>query len=295
MQETTEPVGSVDPALADIEELSRQFVTHFYKQDTSWCLARCAPTICYIGNTREGYARDIDEFTQLMTALTRLFHPGTSTFRGARSQMLPGCDTAVVGLRFLLASDLSTGSVRASQKRATLVWQLDGDEPLLLHLHLSTLVPTMREQMESGEASRESYLYAQAILDRLVHMRGASLRDIEGTMHLLSIAEVRYVEADRQHTIVHALRGPIVVRKGFADVVREIGGDLVVVHRSFAVNPMFVQTVSGTTAFLDDGVEIPLSQRRAARVRKQLAQSVRRMLTEMQQTIDISPSVRAGG
>ena len=50
----------------------------------------------------------------------------------------------------------------------------------------------------------------------------------------------------------------------------KLGDDLVVVHRSFAINLTYLRVVTREEVVMDDGTRIPLPQRRSREIRHEL-------------------------
>lgn len=274
-------------------ELSRSFIVHFYHNDIPWCIARCLPDVVFIGSTRDMFAIGYDELRHRMETV------GLSMRRRVVSQLSctlapAGSDTlAVVTARFLLASDPASGQVLATQKRATLIWQKVDGQGWLSHFHASTPYGTTvaGAAPEPREFERESYRYAQTLVGQLTRKAGIGIRDTGGSMRYVLPAEVRYVEACRQQTLVHCLDGTVAVRRGFADLCRLFGSSLVTVHRSYAVNPQHVRAIEQYSILLDDDTEVPLPHKRAREMRDRLDQAMQRLSSEQGLREDTPPTI----
>ena len=258
-------------------ELSKQLIRHCCRHDTEWCLAVCSPSITLIGESRDIFAKGLDEVRHVVLSQPR---PTEGLFVGsieATCDQLPCAETVIVTARFLVASNPATGMISASQNRATLVWTMTSDGYKLSHLHLSVPREASGNANPHASVNHETYRYAKALLDQIVRRSAVSIRDTSGTIHYVSDVEVRYIEASRQRSIVHCLNETIVVRRGFKDLVNEFGSALVTIHRSFAVNPAHEKSLRADTVVLDDGSEVPLPQRKSADMRQLLSAAIDRM------------------
>ena len=271
--------ASLDQMVLD---LSREFLFRYYQFDAEWCLARCAENLVFFGSTRNMVALDREDFSHKLARLARNMHPCVAGH--IETLLLPAMseDVLAVIARYLLASDPTTGYVEATYKRASLFWKLVDGTPLLVHLHASTPYDTTVSANPKPLTGfeHESYLYARTILGELQRRASVGIRDVSGTMHYVLPAEVRYLEASRQRSIIHCLSKDVVVRRGFGDLVHALGESLVVVHRSFAVNPLHVKAISHDTVVLDDGTDVPIPRRRAREVRTALEQAVAKAASE---------------
>lgn len=258
-------------------ELSKQLIRHGCRHDTEWCLAVCSPSITLIGDSRDIFAKGLDEVRHVVLSQPR---PTEELFVGsieATCDQLPDTGTVIVTARFLVASNPATGMISASQNRATLVWAMTDNGYKLSHLHLSVPREASGNANPHASVNHETYRYAKALLDQIVRRSAVSIRDTGGTIHYVSDVEVLYIEASRQRSIVHCLNETIVVRRGFKDLVNEFGSALVTIHRSFAVNPTHVKSLRADAVVLDDGSEVPLPQRKSADMRQLLSAAIDRM------------------
>lgn len=264
-------------ALERTVELSKSFIKHFHRRDASWCLSMCSPNITFIGAVREACTQGVDELTHFMDDVVARYYQEVVGTIDADGFLSPNGDTAVVTAHYLVASDPSSGHMLARQNQVTLVWDTtpcEVDHPLLRHVHVSALQTTAADGEDAQRLNRETYRYAKTVLDQLIRRSAISIRDTSGTMHYLAPAEVRYIEANRQRTVVHSLSETFAVRKGFKELVAEFGDGLVTVHRSYAVSPLHVKRIHGSAVVMDDGSEVPLPQRRTAEIRHKLDKAI---------------------
>jgi len=261
------------PAVA----LTREFIRRASRNDDTWCLSVCSPTITLIGESREVYAQGIDEVVHAVLNQPKQTEELLLGTIETACDQIPDANIVIVTARFLVASDPTKGTISASQNRATFVWGMTGDGYRLLHLHRSKPHEYHGEDDPRASINHETYRYAKALIDQIVRRSAVSIRDVSGAIHYVSDVEVRYIEANRQRSILHCLNESIVVRRGFKDLVEEFGNVLVPIHRSFAVNPMHVKSLRTDVVVLDDGSEVPLPQRKSAEMRQRLSNAIERL------------------
>ena len=289
MQNAREQRMAKDAEPIDCIELSRQFVTRFHRHHFDWCLDMCARDITFVSSSPAGFAAGSEAFDSAMRTVYGDVPPGLVGSFDATATAVPNSQATLVACRFLLATDPMSGEMRARQEHGTLLWDTTDGRPVLLHLHFSTPARPAAEGLDAP-TYRETYLYAKAVLDQVIRRSALTLRDTSGTLHYVSATEVRFVEASRQRTLIHCLERTIVVRRGFRELIESFEGELVPVHRSFAVSPLYVRAIGPGTVLLDDGTEIPVPHRRSREVCERLQQAVDR-IEGMKRTRDTSRPV----
>ena len=260
--------------LEDIDSLSREFILRFYRHDISWCLSCCVPDVTYLGSSYGNSATGLVGLLSVMSEGSSKYPPMLATDMSISSRPLFD-GLAVLSLAsFHLTPNQASNNALIGKKRATLLWQQSSIGPRLEHIHFSTQFPTVKRSEQSPGASYGILLSTNELFEQLTRHSYAFLRDTSGTMHRIFAGEVRSIEAKRQCSIMHCLNRDVVVRKGFTEIVGCFGDEMVTVHRSYAVNPAFVRSFSRNTIVLDDETQIPISQRRAKEVCRQLEKAM---------------------
>lgn len=96
--------------------------------------------------------------------------------------------------------------------------------------------------------------------------------DTHGTTHWVAPNQVIYVSAAHQYTVVYCTDRVIRMRAPFGLVLEQLGDTVVRVHRSHAVNPLYVSHLTDDKLYLTTGATIPVPARRAREIRALLAQ-----------------------
>lgn len=258
----------------NLEELTKQFLAHFYRHDATWCLPLCAPDVTYLGSMQDGYAFGAKALKVFLERASRTYSPGLAV---ATETHLSEIDegSAIVLARYYVINDPGEGRVHARRRRSSIVWVASGGGPKVKHLHLTLpLQANVHGSAVFREIPSETVRYAEALINQVIRRSAATLLDTRGTIHRIAPIEVRYVEAARQRTVVHCLNKDIVVRRSFGAVVEELGESLLRVHRSFAINPHYVREVSSAAVVLDDESSIPLPQRHARETRQRIMEAL---------------------
>ena len=262
--------------LSTVEELSRSFLTNLYGLKKMECLSLLAPDIVFVGSVQHMSASGFDDTERLIDKRFKSFKPALVLSYETLSVEELAADTVCVVASTVISSPTYAGLARANERLATLIWSCNDDCPQLRRLHLSSPLPDYSGS-DDVHLNRESYAYIGRIIEQQIIHTSISIRDVSGTMHYVLASEIRSIEACKQRTILHCLDRNIVVRRGFKDMVDEFGNELVLVHRSFAVNPLYVRAIHPDSVVLDDGSSIPVPQRRSAEVRRELSEAVQRI------------------
>lgn len=262
--------------LSTVEELSRSLLINLYGHNKNECLPLLAPDILFVGSIQHMSAHGFAEAERLIDKRFKSFKPALVLSYETLSVEELAADTVCVVASTVISSPTYAGLARANERLATLIWSCNDDCPQLRHLHLSSPLPDYSGS-DDVHLNRESYAYIGRIIEQQIVHRSISIRDVGGTMHYVLASEIRSIEACKQRTILHCLDRNIVVRRGFKDMVDEFGNELVLVHRSFAVNPLYVRTIHPDSVVLDDGSSVPVPQRRSAEVRRELSEAVQRI------------------
>ena len=275
--------------LKDIDELSRTFIVRFYRSDDQWCTAHCMPDITCLGSTHDMLFEGDNGFRYIMTHHVNQLNPRLVMSMNTKVRPVPGGQSVLVLTDFCLISDPTSGDVQTIKKRATLLWVLTNDGPRLQHIQFTAPHYSPSSNTVMANDGAETYIYANTLLEQVIRRAAVPLRDVKGTIWSIGAAEIRYIEANKQHCILHCMDHDIVVRRGFADLVKLFSEVLIPVHRSFAVNPAHVRSASHATIILDDDTHIPIPQRRAKEVRDQIGQAIHKIaLLQAEQEIPLT-------
>ena len=262
--------SSKNSLLHEAQQLTEQFLVHFYRHDAKWCLRRCDANVSYLGTTKRGIAFSNQQVRTVFTEVLTGFNPSLVLSIESTPMLLPG-ETIMVLAQYHLVSNPLDGKIHAIRRRGTLIWVPTSKGLRLRHMHFSA-----PHAVESGtydelaSVTQDTYLYAQAIVEQVLDRSTIVITDVEGTLHHLSPIEVRSLEADRQRSIINCLDRTVAVRRSFGEMLDLMRDDLAVVRRGFAINPSYLRMVTREAVVMDDGTRIPLPKRRSRQVRLDL-------------------------
>ena len=179
------------------------------------------------------------------------------------------CATVFGVLRVHTAED--SGLVLAFRQRITFQYLRTGEGPKAVHIHVSNdwQVKEANEPLPF-RAGKETYRYVQEILRRSqTTPRKLILQDLCGRDHILVENEVVFAEAQRTHSVVYSVNGPIELCENLGRLAGRLPG-LLRVHRSYLVNPDYVVGVSRFMLHLCDGYTVPVPAQRYTEIRAEI-------------------------
>lgn len=266
---TTEISGAA--ALA----LSREFLHRFWAGDTRWCKSILSPDFVWIGALAKEFGQPLDLFLEELDSI--ISYSPRVIISDEEYHVLPSSSKKafVVIAQYLGHTDPASGTAFSDRQRMSLVWRATPDGLRLFHYHVSNpLKATIGNEPFPTSFAKETYRYAMALTQQ--HGRDATyeLRDVEGNLNLLRLADVTYLEAQRQSTVVHCMSRTFRVRMGITEVLKRIdpenSGALVRTHRSYVANALYVDRVGRDGVHLTTDDELPLSSQRRAEVEDQV-------------------------
>jgi len=125
---------------------------------------------------------------------------------------------------------------------------------VLCHNSEQVLAPTRRGSMRTPN-------------ERQIALRA---HDTLGTTYWVMPSDIAFVKAARQYTEVHCVDRTLRLRGSFSSICEQIGSHVVNIHRSYAVNPLYVARMEGEMLYLETGDKLPVPARRVNEVRRLL-------------------------
>lgn len=255
--------------------LSREFLHRFWAGDAAWCRHIITPDFVWIGSLTEEFGQNAQAFMKEYDSI--MSYSPRVVISDEEYHTLPSIDGKIfiVIAQYLGHTDPASGTTFSDRQRLSLIWRATPDGLRLAHYHVSNpLKATIGNEPFPTSFARETYRYTKALSQQMSSDATCELRDVEGNLNLLRPADITYLEAQRQSTVVHCMSRSFRVRSGITDVARRINTDssdmLVRTHRSYAVNVLYVDRIGRTAVHLTTDKEIPLSAQRHAEVEQQV-------------------------
>jgi len=152
--------------------------------------------------------------------------------------------------------------------RATLVWRLTARGPKLVHLHISA--PVLEH---TSEGIREFFVKDSRNMhpaSLLPEEKPLILKDSDNVTHVVVPRSVLYLEAQHQYVCVCQRTERFRIRNSLTDLLSRFPGYFVRVHRSYAVNVLYVSKVSREEIQLGDFEKVPIPLKQSAQIREKV-------------------------
>lgn len=152
--------------------------------------------------------------------------------------------------------------------RATLIWRLTAQGPKLVHLHISA--PVLEH---TSEGIREFFVKDSRNMQPvslLPEEKPLILKDSDSVTHVVAPRSVLYLEAQHQYVCVCQKTERFRIRDSLTNLLSRFPGYFVRVHRSYAVNVLYVSKVSREEIQLGDFEKVPIPLKQSAQIREKV-------------------------
>lgn len=182
---------------------------------------------------------------------------------------------AVVTGSYKLYSSPREQLLYAATQFVTMCFTLTDEGWRAFHMHTS-LKPSdsVEEDIFPIKASRETYEYVREILrtgSKAGILPSRIMLENNESSRYVNPDDILFVEAEGKRSIVHCLHTTFPVSSLISEVIPQLPGTFLRVHRSYLVNTAHISGMRKYTLQLSDGSEIPIPERRYAEVRREIA------------------------
>ena len=261
--DTSHPLFCAQAAL-----LSQRFLHFFWSGDIVTCAKFLDPNVCLVESNMQRSFVGKDNVSRFLSE-QRLRR--TPDYRGHDEEydVQPVTnDVCTVSARYHApAGPTSAGDASRSNVFGSFFWMLgENGLPLLKLCNFSR-----QSDRELSEARREPNA-TETGSSTVEHRVALQAHDTSGTTHWVYPHNVIYIAAAHQYTDVHCRDRLIHLRASFTQVLEQLDGVVVRIHRSYAVNPSYISHMEGEELHLINGAVLPIPVKRVRQVRELLAQ-----------------------
>ena len=259
--------------LAQIVELSRLCLEHYWQGDHDFYLAYFTEDATWIGAQQEQFCHGKGHIAEVFRSIAAEMQ--TCHLLHQEYQVIHSDKTSctVMG-RYLATTDDTAPYFLQAWQRITMLWTWEADGPKIRHCHVSnplgelkvvegeTFVNTIGKISNEFLKLRQQAMYCQ---------KRIALTDGRENVHFVSPYEIEHATANRRTTIVFLSGGKqICARIRITDLLEQAGGVLVSVHRSHLVNPFCISRLEKQTIILQSGISLPIPEKRYTEIRETL-------------------------
>lgn len=262
----------------DAVAITEDFIHHFWNGDIKSCASVLSPEFVWIGPQAKQMNLDAKGF--IKTHASFILKAPHAVLANERYSFLgsPAPKIFIVTAEYNSYIEPTDTNPYAAAHRSTFVWKQTPRGHKLVHCHIShPFSSTLQENGNPAPLTQDINGHVLLLSSRRCYRSTVELRDILGNIHVLRLAEIVYLEAQKQSTIVHDTEGSFRLREGITKVVENLNQAdpiaLVRIHRSYVVNPLYVKTIKSDVVELATGQELPLSARRRSEAVELIAQA----------------------
>lgn len=253
--------------------LTQELLEAYWQKDYAPLADYFAPEGTWIGAQQEQFYQGKDEITRALQRVVAEMQPCYLLHQEYRIVCQDKNSCTVMG-RYLATTDETAPYFLQAWQRVTVVWTLEKDGLKIRHYHVSNPIGELR--VGKGESfvntvGKMTYRFLQIREQAQQSKRRVILTDSQENIHFISAYEIEYAAADRRNTSVFLADGQeISARIKLTDLQQQTAGILLPVHRSYLVNPFYINHLKKQTAVLRSGACLPIPEKKYGKVREQL-------------------------
>ena len=168
--------------------------------------------------------------------------------------------------------------IHASNARLTACLRLESGRWLAYHVHVSNVWSELTgDDRFPFSVSKATYDYVKEILrtgNKTGLLPSRITLEFGRNRRLVDPNEIMYVKAHGKRCVIHCMGDEFSVPALLREVVDQLPGTFVKVHRSYLVNSTNVQSLQRSSVTMIDGSEIPLPEKRYTAVRREILNRV---------------------
>lgn len=247
-------------------------VFHYYfNRDMDSFVKLLDPDFVWIGSYHFQYTKGIDQFLEITKEEAQEI--AAEVFDEEYQILSSGRQLWALHGKFS-ASAWKDDTYLFTDQRATLIWRRVGDDFKLLHLHCTMArdIP-LQGKPEHPPVPKNNIRWYEYMLNteekRAPSRERFLLRDVNGNIHYLQSAEILYIHIRSHIATVYTGNESFDIRKNANQLLEELSF-LKQVHRSWLVNPMYIQNLRRYFLTLTNQIQIPIGKSRYNEVREGL-------------------------
>lgn len=257
-------------------ELTQECLERYWQHDYQYVLSYCSADVGWIGATQSQFMQGIEAVTADFANTDREIkrcHLNNQEFFIAHNDV-KSC--SVCG-RYLVTTDEGEDVFLQVQQRCTFIWKMEKDKPKIQCINVSNpmgeLTLNEGEQFPNWLGVRTLNYLSETIALSKKQNRFA-IMDKEGGMYFVYENEIEYVQADGHDIELHLMDKVRKMHLRFSEFVETYGSQLVLVHRSYAVNPLYIVSIVERKITMQSGAVIPIPEKKLIEVKEILKKRI---------------------
>lgn len=256
-------------------QLTQNSLSRFWHKDYQFTLDYCKENVMLIGSLQEQFVQGLDAVRDILyrTSLEQPF----CHLVGQEFHVVQNCGRActIVG-RYLVTTDASETFFLQSQQRCTYVWELEGDVLQIKHIHISDPLGELKlaeGEMFANTIGRMATNYYLRHMENTISRPQLTVIGIDNATYFLHFQEIIYVCAMGRTIMIRTISGKSIEgRMSISDFQSIAGSKMILVHRSYTVNPDYVSAIKKDGITMADGSLIPVPAKRYTAIKELLVE-----------------------
>ena len=256
----------------ELVSLTKTCLKKYWEKDCSFILDRCADNVLWIGAEQPEYLPGIEAVTQNFYSLMEAIQPciiANGEFNVVQNQ---GASCTICG-RYLVQTSPEADYFLQAEQRCTFVWELISDTPKIRHMHVSNPMGELKIADGSRFVNEIGQMAKKYLEEKIQDLTGSQIvvpRRDGGTIFLL-LRDILYAEARLRYCEVSLENGEqITLNMSLTEFAKLTDDYFVKVHRSYLVNIRHVSTICPYEITMQNGLRIPVPQKKYTAVRQML-------------------------
>lgn len=252
--------------------LTKECLERYWQHDYMFVISHCSDDVLWIGSNES-------QFMQGLEAVEEDFEKVDKEIKKCHlinqeyAVSLNCKDALTVNGRYFVTTDADEDCFLQVCQRCTFVWKLEDGEPKIKSIHVSNPLGELflaDEESFPNALGKRALKYLNDTIATVVERKKFSVTDNDGIIHFLYIGEVQYIEAHGRKVILHLINGEICAQVSFSAFLENWKLAFVLVHRSYAVNPLHIQHIVDNKIVMQNGDVIPLPLKKASAIKRQI-------------------------
>lgn len=177
-------------------------------------------------------------------------------------------NTCTVAGMYVAFTNPFSGQILSETQRVTFIWIVVKGELKIIHLHLSNTLHIQDEDENfPTRAGKETYEYLQKIIDKQSSSNNLVFRDTQKVEHVIARLDIRYLEAEKEYTLIHCTNKSIRVTGTITKILKTLPEEFVQIHRSYVININHIKCINNCTVTLEDETVLHIPVKRFKEVR----------------------------
>lgn len=251
--------------------LTYECLNRYWQKDYMFVISRCAEQIIYCGARQDEFMltrSEVEENFRINANEIRPCHLINAEFFAQSNASL-----CVITGNYRVVTDETADFFLQAQQRCTFVWEKTTEGPKIRHMHVSNPIGELKiakEEAFPNTMGKMAHRYMMNEIQRRTDSGRVSAYVENGSLIFFEISKILFISALGKECVIQTTTGEKFVKNSISDLQKQVGDNLIAIHRSYLVNPEFIRSIRRYHITLVNGTELPVPQRKYNELRQKL-------------------------